>query len=161
MTIVYLILTLLLFGVLVTLHEGGHFLIARLNGITVNEFAIGMGPKIFSRVSKKSGIRYSIRVLPIGGYVSMEGEDSESEDPNSFLKKNVWRRISTVFAGPAVNLLVGFLCMTVLVSMGAKLASTTASPRRARSATSSLWQATRSLRSAQQEFTRETSLPTR
>ncbi len=124
MTIVYLILTLLLFGVLVTLHEGGHFLIARLNGITVNEFAIGMGPKIFSRVSKKSGIRYSIRVLPIGGYVSMEGEDSESEDPNSFLKKNVWRRISTVFAGPAVNLLVGFLCMTVLVSMGAKLAST-------------------------------------
>ncbi len=124
MTILYLMLTLLIFGVLVTLHEGGHFLIARLNGITVNEFAIGMGPKIFSHVSKKSGIRYSVRALPIGGYVSMEGEDSESEDPNSFLNKNVWRRISTVFAGPAVNLVVGFLCMILLVTMGSNLATT-------------------------------------
>lgn len=124
MTILYLMLTLLMFGVLVTLHEGGHFLLARLNGITVNEFAIGMGPKIFSHVSKKSGIRYSVRALPIGGYVSMEGEDSESEDPNSFLNKNVWRRIATVFAGPAVNLVVGFLCMILLVTMGSNLATT-------------------------------------
>jgi regulator of sigma E protease len=117
-------LTLLMFGVLVTLHEGGHFLVARFNGITVNEFAIGMGPKLFSHVSKKSGIRYSVRALPIGGYVSMEGEDSESDDPNSFLNKNVWRRIATVFAGPAVNLVVGFLCMILLVTMGSNLATT-------------------------------------
>ncbi len=115
MIILYLLLTLLLLGVLVFLHEGGHFLFARLNGITVNEFAIGMGPKIFSRVSEKSGIRYSIRALPIGGFVSMAGEDEASDDVNAFCNKNVWRRISTVLAGPATNILVGFVGMLVLV----------------------------------------------
>ena len=88
-TILYLIITLLLLSVLVFLHEGGHFLLARLNNITVNEFAIGMGPKILSRVSKKSGIRYSIRALPLGGFVSMAGEDEESEDENAFCNKSV------------------------------------------------------------------------
>ena len=117
MIILYLLLTLLLLGVLVFLHEGGHFLVARLNNITVNEFAIGMGPKIFSRVSKKSGIRYSLRVFPIGGYVSMAGEDEASDDVNAFCNKNVWRRISTVLAGPVTNVLVGFIGMLVLVML--------------------------------------------
>jgi regulator of sigma E protease len=115
MIILYLLLTLLLLGVLVFLHEGGHFLLARINGITVNEFAIGMGPKIFSKVSKKSGIRYSIRAFPIGGFVSMAGEDEASDDVNAFCNKNVWRRISTVLAGPVTNILVGFIGMLVLV----------------------------------------------
>ena len=115
MIILYLLLTLLLLGVLVFLHEGGHFLLARLNDITVNEFAIGMGPKIFSKVSKKSGIRYSIRAFPIGGFVSMAGEDEASDDVNAFCNKNVWRRISTVLAGPVTNILVGFIGMLVLV----------------------------------------------
>ena len=117
MIILYLLLTLLLLGVLVFLHEGGHFLLARLNGITVNEFAIGMGPKIFSKVSKKSGIRYSIRAFPIGGFVSMAGEDEASDDVNAFCNKNVWRRISTVLAGPVTNILVGFIGMLVLVAL--------------------------------------------
>lgn len=117
MIVLYLLLTLLLLGVLVFLHEGGHFLVARLNKITVNEFAIGMGPKIFSWVSKKSGIRYSLRALPIGGFVSMAGEDEESEDANAFCNKNVWRRISTVIAGPLTNVLVGFIGMLVLVML--------------------------------------------
>jgi regulator of sigma E protease len=116
MILLYLLLTLLLLSVLVFLHEGGHFLLARLNKITVNEFAIGMGPKIFSWVSQKSGIRYSVRVLPIGGFVSMAGEDEASEDVNAFCNKNVWRRISTVLAGPLTNLLVGFIGMLILVS---------------------------------------------
>lgn len=115
-TLLYLLITLVLLSILVFLHEGGHFLLARLNKITVNEFAIGMGPKIFSRVSKKSGIRYSIRALPLGGFVSMAGEDGESEDVNAFCNKNVWRRISTVFAGPITNILVGFIGMFILVS---------------------------------------------
>ena len=89
---------------------------ARLNKITVNEFAIGMGPKILSWVSQKSGIRYSVRALPIGGVVSMAGEDEASEDVNAFCNKNVWRRISTVLAGPLTNLLVGFIGMLILVS---------------------------------------------
>jgi len=117
MIILYLILTLLLLSVLVFLHEGGHFIAARLNGITVNEFAIGMGPKIISVVSKKSGIRYSIRALPIGGFVSMAGEDEASDDINAFCNKNVWRRITTVLAGPLTNLIVGFIGMFVLVAL--------------------------------------------
>lgn len=115
-TLLYLLITLFLLSVLVFLHEGGHFLLARLNKITVNEFAIGMGPKIFSKVSKKTGIRYSIRAFPLGGFVSMAGEDEESEDENAFCNKNVWRRISTVLAGPVTNIFVGFLGMLVLVA---------------------------------------------
>ena len=117
MIILYLLLTLLLLSVLVFLHEGGHFLVARLNKITVNEFSIGMGPKIFSYQSKKSGIKYSIRALPIGGFVSMAGEDEASEDPNAFCNKNVWSRISTVLAGPITNIIVGFLGMLILVAL--------------------------------------------
>ena len=117
MIFLYLLLTLLLLSVLVFLHEGGHFLIARLNNITVNEFSIGMGPKIFSYESKKSGIKYSVRALPIGGFVSMAGEDESSEDPNAFCNKNVWRRISTVLAGPITNIIVGFLGMFILVAL--------------------------------------------
>ena len=117
LTLLYLLITLLLLSVLVFLHEGGHFLVARINKITVNEFAIGMGPKIFSRVSKKSGIRYSIRALPLGGFVSMAGEDEASDDVNAFCNKNVWRRISTVIAGPITNILVGFLGMLILVAL--------------------------------------------
>lgn len=116
MIFLYLLLTLLLLSILVFLHEGGHFLVARLNNITVNEFSIGMGPKIYSYVSQKSGIRYSIRALPIGGFVSMAGEDEASDDPNAFCNKNVWRRISTVLAGPVTNIIVGFLGMFVLVA---------------------------------------------
>lgn len=117
MIFLYLLLTLLLLSVLVFLHEGGHFLVARLNNITVNEFSIGMGPKIFSYESKKSGIKYSVRALPIGGFVSMAGEDEASEDPNAFCNKNVWRRISTVLAGPITNIIVGFLGMFILVAL--------------------------------------------
>ena len=117
MIFLYLLLTLLLLSVLVFLHEGGHFLVARLNNITVNEFSIGMGPKIFSYESKKSGIKYSVRALPIGGFVSMAGEDEASEDPNAFCNKNMWRRISTVLAGPITNIIVGFLGMFILVAL--------------------------------------------
>ena len=116
MIFLYLLLTLLLLSVLVFLHEGGHFLVARLNNITVNEFSIGMGPKIFSYESKKSGIKYSVRALPIGGFVSMAGEDEASDDPNAFCNKSVWSRISTVLAGPITNIIVGFLGMFVLVA---------------------------------------------
>lgn len=115
MVVLYFLLTILLLGILIFVHEGGHFLVARLNGITVNEFAIGMGPKIVSWVSSKSNITYSLRLLPIGGFVSMAGEDGESDDENAFYKKNVWRRISTVIAGPLTNILIGFIGMFILV----------------------------------------------
>ncbi len=113
--ILYVILAILIFGVLIFIHEGGHFLFARLFKVSVKEFAIGMGPKIFSKTSQKSGIAYSLRLFPIGGFVSMEGEDEESDDPNAFNKKPVWQRIIIVAAGAATNILVGILVMSILV----------------------------------------------
>lgn len=125
MGILYFILTIFIFGILVLVHEGGHFLVARANCIAVEEFAVGMGPKILSRVSKKSGIRYSLRILPIGGFVSMAGEEEESDNPNAFCNKSVWRRILTILAGPLTNILIGVLCMVILVCASGRLASTT------------------------------------
>lgn len=133
MGILYFLLTIFIFGILVLVHEGGHFLVARANGIEVQEFAIGMGPKILSRVSKKSGIRYSLRLFPIGGFVSMTGEDGEDEgaddggvadNPNAFCNKSVWRRMLTILAGPLTNILIGVLCMLILVCASGPLAST-------------------------------------
>ena len=83
--------------------------------MTVKEFAIGMGPKIFSRTSKKSGTKYALRLFPIGGFVSMEGEDEESEDPNGFCNKSVPQRMFIVIAGAFMNILLGFILMFVLV----------------------------------------------
>ena len=114
--ILYILLAIFLFGFLVFIHEGGHFFFARLFGVTVNEFAIGMGPKIFSHKSKKSGIVYSLRALPFGGFVAMAGEDSETEDPNAFYKKSPLKRIIITAAGAAVNILVGIIVMTVIVA---------------------------------------------
>ena len=93
MSVVFtVIIAIVVFMLIILIHEFGHYLTARLCGVTVHEFALGMGPQIFSRVSKKSGIRYSIRLFLIGGYVSMDGEDGDSENPNAFCNKNVWQR---------------------------------------------------------------------
>ncbi len=110
-----IILALLIFGFLIFIHELGHYLAARAFKVSIREFAIGMGPKIFRRISKKTGIAYSLRLLPIGGYVSMEGEDAQSEDENAFSKKPVWQRIIITVAGAAMNILIGVLVMSLLV----------------------------------------------
>ncbi len=125
MTIRAVLITLVIFGSLIFVHELGHFLFARLFHVGVQEFAIGMGPKLLSKVSKKSGIRYSLRLLPIGGYVSMEGEDEESQAPNAFNKKPVWQRLLVVLAGPFTNVLVGFLAMIILILGTGYLTSST------------------------------------
>ena len=125
MIILYILLALLVFGLLVMIHELGHFLAARAFGVGVNEFSIGMGPKIFSKKGKKYDTVYSLRALPIGGYVSMVGEDEESDAPDAFGVKSVWKRILIVIAGPLMNILLGFLLMLILVIGTDKLASTT------------------------------------
>ena len=117
------VLALLIFGFLIFIHELGHFLTARKFGVTIHEFAIGMGPKLYTHISKKTGVAYSIRALPIGGFVAMEGEDEESEDQNAFNKKPVWQRILITAAGAFMNIAVGILAMTVLVAVGNDLAS--------------------------------------
>ena len=119
----YILLAILAFGTLVLIHELGHFLCARARGVEVKEFAIGMGPRICGWTSKKYGTKYSLRALPIGGYVSMLGEDEESDSEGSFAQKSVWSRIAIVASGPMMNLILGFLVMILLVSLTGALYS--------------------------------------
>ncbi|MBE6596798.1 MAG: RIP metalloprotease RseP [Ruminococcaceae bacterium] len=114
-TLLYILIAILVFGLLIFIHEGGHFLAARICKVTVNEFSIGMGPKLFSKRSKKSNTLYSLRALPIGGYVSMDGEDESSENPDAFCNKSVPKRMFIVLAGAFMNLLLGFILMFMLV----------------------------------------------
>lgn len=110
-----IIIALLLFGIIVLIHETGHFLLAKKNGVTVNEFSIGMGPLIYGK--EKNNTLYSIRLLPLGGYVSMEGEDEDSSKPGSFNEKGILQRASIIFAGPFFNFLgaIGFLVALFLM----------------------------------------------
>lgn len=105
-----------IFGLLILIHELGHFISARAFGVSIKEFSIGMGPKLFSITSKKSGIKYSLGILPIGGYVAMVGEDEESDDENAFHKKAVWKRMIITAAGAVVNIVAGMLVMGILVA---------------------------------------------
>ena len=99
----------LVFLVLVLVHEFGHFITAKLCGVTVHEFAIGMGPAIFKKEYK--GTLYSLRIIPIGGYCAMEGEDAESDDEGSFGKKKPWQRLLILVSGAFMNLLLGLILM--------------------------------------------------
>lgn len=101
------------FGLVIFIHELGHFLAAKAGGITVDEFALGMGPTIFS--FDRGGTRYALRLLPIGGFVSMEGEDEESDAEGSFSKASIGRRIIVTVAGAAMNLLLGFIVLVCIV----------------------------------------------
>lgn len=131
MTIVRVLLALLALTILVMIHEFGHFIVAKLTDVKVNEFAIGMGPKLLTW--GKGETKYSLRALPIGGFCAMEGEDegaptpsalggnadretgdsTETDDSRSFAKKKVWQRVLIVIAGAAMNLLLGFVLLLV------------------------------------------------
>ena len=93
--VVTVLLTVLMFGVLIFIHEFGHFIAAKLFKVKVNEFSLGMGPKLF-KFGKRETV-YCVRALPIGGFVSMEGEDEDSDDPRAFRKQKVWKRIRICF----------------------------------------------------------------
>ena len=114
---VTVIFAVLMFGFLITIHEFGHYLFARLFKVGVYEFSIGMGPKIFSRRSKKTDILYSLRLLPIGGYVQMMGEDEAVDDERALNNKNVWQRLVIMAAGAVFNLIVGVILCAVFVGM--------------------------------------------
>lgn len=117
MVILYILLAILAFGLLIFLHELGHYLSARAFGVAIKEFSIGMGPRIFGYTSKKTGIEYKLCLLPLGGYVSMVGEDEESDDPNALGKKPAWQRLIIMAAGGVTNLLLGFLLVLLTVSL--------------------------------------------
>ncbi len=108
-------LTLLLFGLVILFHEGGHLLFAKLNRIYVEEFAIGMGPKLIGFQGRET--YYSLRLFPIGGYCKMPGEDGESEHPNGFDKKTVPQRMLVVFGGALFNFILAILLFIVAFMM--------------------------------------------
>ncbi len=109
---------------LIFVHELGHYIAARSFNVSIKEFAIGMGPKLISRRSEKTGIVYSLRLLPIGGFVSMVGEDEASDDEGALINKPVWQRMIITAAGAAMNLVLGIILMAVMVMASDKLGST-------------------------------------
>lgn len=118
--IVGIIAALIIFAILVIVHEGGHFFAAKAVGIRVNEFALGMGPLIFQRQTKET--KYSVRAFPIGGYVAMEGEDSDSDDARAFNNKPAWARALVIVAGPLMNfILAGVVLGAMITYMGTSL----------------------------------------
>lgn len=116
------IAAIFVFLMVVLFHEFGHFIAAKSVGIKVNEFSIGMGPKLFQK--QKGETKYSLRLLPIGGYVSMEGEDETSEDPRGFNKASPWARIITVAAGAIMNFVLAIIVL-VIVSFNIGIPTTT------------------------------------
>ena len=116
-TLITVVTALLVFGFLIFIHEFGHYIFARIFKVKINEFSIGMGPSLVYYDSKKTGIRYSLSMFPIGGYVAMEGENEEASDPNSFDKKPSWQRFIITAAGAAVNIVAGFLIMIILATI--------------------------------------------
>ena len=108
----YIIAAILIFGVLIAVHELGHFLAAKACGVRVNEFSIGMGPAIFH--TTKGETEYSLRLLPIGGFCAMEGEDEESDDPRALERQGFWKKLLIFVAGAAMNFLTGFVIMLCL-----------------------------------------------
>ena len=111
--IIPIIIAVLFFGVIITIHEFGHFIFAKLFGVKVNEFAIGMGPTILKKQGKET--KYALRLLPIGGFVSMEGEEEESEDSRAFCNQKTWKRMIIIAAGATFNIILGIIVCFFLV----------------------------------------------
>ncbi len=110
------IFAILLFSVLIFVHELGHFTAAKLSGVQVNEFSMFMGPAIWKKQVGET--LYAIRCIPIGGYCAMEGEDGGSDNPRSFDKAAWWKRLIILAAGAAMNFLIGVVLMVIVVLMG-------------------------------------------
>ena len=109
------VLAILLFCIMIFPHELGHFIAARRMGIKVNEFAFGMGPVLWQKQGPET--LYSIRLLPIGGFCAMEGEDGESEEPRAFNNKKPWQKIVVLVAGSFMNVVCAVLIMTLVVGI--------------------------------------------
>lgn len=103
---------IVLLGFLIFIHEGGHFLVAKLCKVKVNEFAIGFGPTIWQKQGKET--KYALRLIPLGGFVSMEGEEEASENEGSFSKASIPKRLAIVFAGPIVNIVFAIVVYFIL-----------------------------------------------
>lgn len=117
------LVAVLLFLVLILIHEFGHFISAKLLGVRVNEFAVGFGPKLFSKQGKET--KYSFNLIPLGGYCAMEGEDEESGDARAFCNKAPWKRFIIVIMGATFNLLLGLIIVAVILAPSKMFTTTT------------------------------------
>ncbi|MEA4965270.1 MAG: M50 family metallopeptidase [Oscillospiraceae bacterium] len=108
----YILLAILIFSVLIVIHEFGHFVAAKACGVQVNEFSIFMGPKLLQKKGKET--TYTLRLIPIGGYCAMEGEDDTSENPRAFTSAKFWKRATILVAGSFMNFLLGFAIVLCL-----------------------------------------------
>lgn len=115
--ILTIIAAVIVFSVIIFVHEFGHFISARIFGVTVNEFAIGMGPALYKKQGKST--LYSVRAIPMGGYCKMEGEDEDSDIPGSFSRQKPIPRIIILAAGACMNLILGFVILLCLVTVSA------------------------------------------
>lgn len=109
---VYILAAILIFGVLIAVHELGHFLAAKACGVRVNEFAIGMGPALFKKT--KGETTYALRLLPIGGFCAMEGEEEDSDDPTALNNQGFFKKLLIFAAGAVMNFITGLLILVVL-----------------------------------------------
>ena len=105
----YILLAILVFGILIAVHELGHFLVAKACGVRVDEFAIGMGPAIWKK--QKGETLYAVRCLPIGGFCAMAGEDEAIDDPRAFTSQPAWKRFLILCAGAFMNFVFGLLLL--------------------------------------------------
>lgn len=113
-----IIAALIIFMVVVLLHELGHFMMAKRAGIKVNEFSVGMGPALLQK--QKGETIYSLRLLPLGGYCAMEGEDEESPDPASYELAKPGQKFLTILAGPMMNLIIAYICFAIFLGISGK-----------------------------------------
>ena len=112
--ILYVILAIVILGLIVTVHEFGHYLVGRLSGIGIVEFSVGFGPKLIGW--QRKGTQYSIRCIPLGGYCAFVGEDESNDDPRAMNNQPVWKRFLTVLAGPGMNFVLAFVCCAVMLN---------------------------------------------
>ena len=117
------VITILVFGIIIMIHELGHFVAAKLFGVKVNEFSLGMGPALLK--FNRGETDYCLRLLPIGGFVSMEGENEDSGDGRAFCNKPAWQRLIVLAAGAFMNLLLGFVLVGLLVGKMELIGTTT------------------------------------
>lgn len=111
--VLYILVAVLLLLFMITVHEAGHYFAGKIFGFGIEEFSIGFGPKIFSRV-KKNGEKFSVRIIPLGGYCAFSGEDEDTDDPKAFNNKKPWQRIIVLIAGAFMNYLTALIIIALM-----------------------------------------------
>ena len=114
LNVIYVLLAIVMLGIIVTVHEFGHYCVGRLCGIGIVEFSVGFGPRLLGW--ERKGIQYSLRAIPLGGYCAFVGEDERNDDPRAMNNQPVWKRFITVLAGPFMNFVLAFVVCAIMLN---------------------------------------------